>query len=399
MSDCLIVGGGVIGLSLAYELAGHGLRVRLIDCGQPGREASWAGAGILPPAAASSRRPARAAHVVEQSPAPSMVERVGRVDGHRQRVSPLRARFIWHATNPKPGNSITSRPRPKHATSPSIAVSDDELARLEPGLRPSGGAAVAYSVPDECQIRNPRHLKALVAACLSRGVEITPGVAAEEFVVRHDRVRAVQTNVGQLSADRVCLTTGCWTGALVRRLGIAAGIKPVRGQMVLLSLARPNVSRIINEGSRYLVPRGDGRLLVGSTEEDAGFDRGTTAGGIAGLLEFAFSLVPDLRQAPIERTWAGLRPATRDGLPYLGQVNALENVFVAAGHFRGGLQLSTGTAEVMSQLIRGQQPQIDLDLFRLNRVHVGDDHDAANGDSGDTPPAEFRRPRRQATPR
>jgi len=141
----------------------------------------------------------------------------------------------------------------------------------------------------------------------------------------------------------------------------------------LLSTVRPILTRIINEGSRYLVPRADGRLLVGSTEEDVGFDRGTTAAGVAGLLDFALSLVGELDSAAIEQTWAGLRPATSDGLPYLGAVPGLENAYVAAGHFRSGLQLSTGTAVVMSQLIRGQQPQIDLSMFRADRDSLSDE--------------------------
>jgi glycine oxidase len=123
----------------------------------------------------------------------------------------------------------------------------------------------------------------------------------------------------------------------------------------------------VNEGRRYLVPRDDGRLLVGSTEEDVGFDRGTTADAIAGLLEFAMSLVPNLARATLERFWAGLRPATEDGLPYLGSVPDVENAFVAAGHFRSGLQLSTSTARVMGQLVRGLAPEIDLEPFRLDR--------------------------------
>lgn len=115
------------------------------------------------------------------------------------------------------------------------------------------------------------------------------------------------------------------------------------------------------------MPRADCRLLVGSTEDDVGFDRGTTAAGVAGLLDFALSLVGDLSSATIERTWAGLRPSTSDGLPYLGPLPGLENVYVAAGHFRSGLQLSTGTAVVMSQWIRGEQPQVDLSMFRADR--------------------------------
>ena len=247
------------------------------------------------------------------------------------------------------------------------ALTSSSVLEYEPHLRPSGELRAAYLVPEECQIRNPRHLKALAMACALGGVEITPGAAAHDFEIRGDRIRRVHSSVGPLAAAQICLTTGSWTAELARRLGVAPAIKPIRGQMVLLSGPRPVLGRIINEGSRYLVPRGDGRVLVGSTEEDAGFDRGTTAGAVAGLIEFATSLVPDLAQATIERTWAGLRPSTLDGLPYLGRVPHLENAFLAAGHFRSGLQLSTGTAVVMSQLMRGAANGVDLAPLRLDR--------------------------------
>ena len=247
-------------------------------------------------------------------------------------------------------------------------LAPDALSDVEPSLRPSGTVRAAYLVPEECQIRNPRHLKALYAACVGRGVEITSGVPAEDFDVRGGRIRAVQTCLGPLAADMVCITTGSWTAALAARLGVRPAIKPIRGQIVLLRSARPMLSRIINEGNRYLVPRGDGQLLAGSTEEDVGFDRSTTVGAISGLLEFALGLVPKLAESTIERTWAGLRPSTADGLPYLGRVPGIENGFVAAGHFRGGLQLSTGTAIVMSQLMRGLTPDVELTSFALKRA-------------------------------
>jgi glycine oxidase len=146
-----------------------------------------------------------------------------------------------------------------------------------------------------------------------------------------------------------------------------AAIRPIRGQIVLLQTDRATPRHIINDGPRYLVPRGDGRVLVGSTEEDVGFDKRTTADGVAGLLEFARTLLPALGTAQFEHSWAGLRPATADGRPYLGRIPGLENAFVAAGHFRSGLTLSPGTAVVMSQLIRDQTPSIDLAPFRLDR--------------------------------
>jgi glycine oxidase len=123
----------------------------------------------------------------------------------------------------------------------------------------------------------------------------------------------------------------------------------------------------LNEGNRYLVAREDGYVLAGSTEEEVGFDKRTTPAGLADLRSFAEALVPALAEAKLEKSWAGLRPATFDGLPYLGQIPALSNAFVAAGHFRSGLYLSGGTAVLMSQLMRGEEPDIDLEPFRVGR--------------------------------
>ena len=366
MSDLLVIGGGVVGLSIAYEAAGRGRRVRVIDSGQPGREASWAGAGILPPAGEGNLEPLeqlfalsnrRHAQWAEELRAATGIDNGYRACGaiylarEAREIEQLKQLGAWAAVR-----NIAAE-----------VLNGAALQKVEPALRPTGTLAAAYLVPQECQLRNPRHVKALIVGCAQRGIEISPGVAAEDFDVRGGRIRAVRTTTGGVWAKDVCITTGSWTGPIARKLGVQLAIKPIRGQIALLSLARPLLSRIVNEGSRYLVPRPDGRVLVGSTEEDAGFDRTTTAGAIGELLRFACSLVPDLAAAQIERTWAGFRPATDDGLPYLGRVPELENAWVAAGHFRSGLQLSTGTAAVMNQLLAGEEPEVDLTGFRLDR--------------------------------
>ena len=222
-------------------------------------------------------------------------------------------------------------------------------------------------MPDEWQLRNPCHLNALLAACGQLGVNISDHVEATDFVIRAGRMQGAVTSAGTISAGHYCLTTGAWTFTLLDRLNIRTGILPIRGQMVLFQAPHKLFSHVLNEGPRYMVPRDDGKVLVGSTEEEAGFDKATTAGEIRELTELAQRIVPGLCQAGVVKTWAGLRPATYDGFPYLGQVPDLPNAFVAAGHFRSGLHLSTGTAHVMSQLIRGETPEIDLSPFRVGR--------------------------------
>lgn len=370
MTDALIVGGGVIGLSLAYELAGEGWKVRLLERGAPGREASWAGAGILPPSGAGSETDPyeqllKLSNELHRVWSARLREETGVDNGYR------RCGGIYVARD---GAAKTELDRAADAwRRQGVTVetlSQAELAARERAL--AGGAAssdlrAAYYLPDETQLRNPRHLKALVVGCALRGVEIQAGVAVEDFHIRRGRIERVLTGVGAFEAEQICLTSGPWTRSLLSRLGIQAALKPIRGQIALLNPSRPVLRSIVNEGPRYLVPRPDGRILVGSTEEDAGFEKCTTAGAIGDLLEFAFSLAPGLKAAQLEQCWAGLRPNTLDGRPYLGKIPGIDNGYVAAGHFRSGLQLSAGTAAVMSRLLRGLDPQLDLTLFRVDR--------------------------------
>jgi glycine oxidase len=186
-------------------------------------------------------------------------------------------------------------------------------------------------------------------------------------VLRGSRVEAVETDQGRLTAGLYLLATGAWTDPLLAQVGWRPGIWPVRGQIALLNTGTPDTRPILLHGKRYIVPRTDGRMLVGATEEDAGFDARPTAGGIGGLLAFAAALLPSLAEAPLERCWAGLRPGSPDGMPFLGEVPGCANLYVAAGHFRAGIQLSPATGLVMTELLLGRPTTIPLDAFRLDR--------------------------------
>lgn len=370
MIDCLIIGAGVVGLSLAYELARQGLRPRLIDQGRPGKEASWAGAGILPPANRNTavhplEQLAGLSHDLHGEWATSLRGETGLDTGYRQCGGIYLACSVGEAASLH-GLAAT-------LCEQQIAIErldEPQLRQLEPAVAPlieSGRCKAAYLLPGESQLRNPDHLAALAAACRLRGVEIDAHVQATAIRQAGGRVVAVETNAGEISADRYCITSGAWTRLLLEQLDLPNGIMPIRGQMVLFRCQRRPFSRVINVGPRYLVPREDGRVLAGSSEEEVGFDKSTTDEEIAVLMGFAAGIVGELSAANVERTWAGLRPGSFDGFPYLGAVPGLQNAFVAAGHFRSGLFLSPGTAVVLAQLIRGEQPEIDLSPFRVGR--------------------------------
>jgi glycine oxidase len=370
MDDCLILGAGVIGLSLAYELAGQGATVRVIERGEAGREASWAGAGILPPGniaepKSADERLVRLCHDLHPHWAAQLREETGIDNGYR------RTGGVYLARSAADASQLRCQMHEWRARGIAVEeISVTRLADIEPALAvregPQRFASVLFA-PDEAQIRNPRHVRALRAACVARGVCLAEGESAEDFELSGRRVVAVRTATGRVPAGSVCVTTGSWTRLLLARLKIAVALKPVRGQIALLNTGTPLLRRVVNEGRGYLVPREDGRVLVGSTEEDVGFETRTTAEAIGALLRFASEIAPALAAATLETCWAGLRPTTPDERPYLGPVPGVDNLFVAAGHFRSGLQLSPGTAVVMRQAMLGQPSDIDLSAFRLDR--------------------------------
>jgi glycine oxidase len=359
-SDVLVIGGGVIGLTAAYFLARAGLQVEVVDQGDFGREASWAGAGILPPG-----NPGGAGTPIDQLRAQSAAmfpslsvelrEQTGIDNGY------LRSGGL--ELFDEGGESIAEAWRVEGVAYE--VVGDRQLSRLEPAL--ARGFGPAYFLPDMAQLRNPRHVKALVAGCAKRGVRLRPGCPVLGFESGAGRVNAVRTAAGRLVADRFIIATGSWTDALLAQFGWRPGIQPVRGQIALLNTGASVFHKILIQGRRYLVPRSDGRVLVGSTEENVGFDKRTTAEAIGDLLRFALALVPGLSSAPVERCWAGLRPGTPDGLPIIGRAPDLDNLFVAAGHFRAGIQLSPATALLLEELLLGRKLSVPLEPFRLDR--------------------------------
>jgi glycine oxidase len=361
--DVLVIGGGVIGLTTAYFLARDGASVTVLDRSAPGSEASWAGAGIIPPG-----NPERAATPYDRLRAVSsrafadlsaeLRERTGIDNGYRVCG----------------GIEVFEHPAPRvmrlWQTEGIEFVSFDgaRLRRMEPALRLT--APEIYHLPGMAQVRNPRHLKALVTACEQAGVRIEANVPVVRFRTAGNRVAAAVTETGaEQPTDRLLIASGAWSERLLSQLGLRTGISPVRGQMALFHPPAPLLTRVVCVEKRYLVPRDDGRILVGSTEEpEAGFEKRTTDPGIAQLTEFAIRLVPALADVPVEKTWAGLRPGSPDGMPFLGPIPGWQNAFVAAGHFRAGIQLSPATGRIMADLILGRLPDTLVDAFRADRV-------------------------------
>lgn len=364
-ADVVIVGGGVIGLSIAYRLTSEGVRVVVLDRREMGREASWAGAGLLPANAERIRenptvelRSWSAVLFAEWSA--RLREETGIDNGYRRTGGVDVALTEAEAADL---HSASGRWKAEGIVFEHLARADH--LRVEPGLGPH--ILSAYFLPDRAQVRNPWHLRALAIAARKRGAELRTHQPALGFETREGRAVAVRVPDGTISCGAVVIAAGAWSERVLTGLGVRTPTPPVKGQIVLLRGDRPLLRRIVEHGKNYLVPREDGRILVGATEENAGFDTRPTAVGARDLLGEALRLCPGLAEAEVEQTWAGLRPGSFDTRPYLGPVPGYGNVYAATGHKRAGLQLSPATAELLADLVMDRRPRIDLRSYRLDR--------------------------------
>ncbi|MEI6240046.1 MAG: FAD-dependent oxidoreductase [Planctomycetia bacterium] len=370
MTDCVIIGGGVIGLSIARELAGRGMSVHVLARERGRTTASWAAAGIFPPApppvdgvTSAGDRLTSWSDALHRRWAEELREETG-ID------TELRACGGLHLAASDAGlerlAAAADAWRARGAGCDWLTTA--EITDHEPALAPAvstGGVRGGVLLPDETSLRPPRHLEALAASCRHRGVTIS-GADVRSVEVHAGVVTGVVTTSGVVRGAATCFATGAWSGDIAASVGLAIETRPIRGQIALLRLPRQVLGRVVNFGIDYLVPRDDGRLLVGSTIEDAGFAATTTPEAVDRLLGVASRLLGD-RDATVEQAWAGLRPGSIDGLPTIGRIPGLDNAFIAAGHFRAGLHQSTGTAVVMADLVTGAPPSIDPAPFSPGR--------------------------------
>ena len=362
-ADCLVVGGGISGLLTARELAAAGLAVCVVERGEVGREASWAGGGILSPLY-PWRYPA----------AVTALARWGQAR-YRALAEELTARSGTDPEYEPSGMVVTD---PAEATSALVwagatgarleLVEADRIAAIAPGVAAPGHRALW--MPEVAQVRNPRLVRALHGAVRQMGVTVRPGEAVTGLETTAGRVTGVATARGRLTAPRVVVSAGAWAARLLGPHRTVP-IKPVRGQMVVFHTPPGTVRRIVLAGGRYVIPRRDGRVVVGSTLEDAGFDRGTTAAARADLEAAARAIVPALADFPVEHHWAGLRPGSPDGVPYIGPVPDTAGLYVNAGHYRNGVVLGPASARLVADLVLGRDPVVDPAPYRVDRPARG----------------------------
>jgi glycine oxidase len=357
----VVVGGGVIGLAVARTLAGRAVEVTLIDERRAGA-ASWAAAGMLSPLAET----ARAGPLYDLADAS--------LDLYPEFVAAIEA---------ESGTAVEFRAAGKLH----VAVRDTDLADLErlgaaPGARRFG---VERLTGDDARRREPALAAGICAAVLvrrdyrvdNRRLHTALRAAAERCGVRMiaGRVTACASSAGRVhavdladdtrvAADAVVLAGGAWSDIA----GVtAAPIRPVRGQMLAVRGEATPFERVIASPRCYLIPRADGRVLVGATVEDVGFVQGTTPTAVAELRAAAIEIAPGLAALPVVEQWFGFRPGTPDGLPVLGEDDEVSGVFHATGHYRNGILLAPITAQLVTAALFGDAPSVSLEPFSIRR--------------------------------
>jgi len=361
----IVVGGGIIGCSIAYELAKAGCRVTVLERSTPGAEASGAAAGLL---AALGGSPGRD-HFRELALAswrlyPAVVSELRELTGVD--VEHMTGGTLYPLFDPGEIEAARLRTTWSTATEFGIEVLEGTAAlEREPALAKDIPAVLF--VKGDHWVNNERLVTAYASAGARRGVSIRTGAEVTAIVATDGRARGVVADGERLDADTVVLAAGAWSGRLAPAGLPALPVAPVRGQMLAVSNVPPLLSHAVHGHEIYLVPRPSGELLVGATVEHAGFVRAVTPDGIGSLIEAAIRLVPGVGRRAITRTWSGLRPWAPDNAPILGPWPGAEGLVVATAHYRNGILLAPVTAALISQCVLTGKTPAALDPFLPQR--------------------------------
>lgn len=363
ITDITIIGGGISGLLTAREFALAGANVAIMEKNRLGQESSWAGGGILLPLYPWLQHDA-----------------ISTLTLFSHKTYPRLAQELLSATGIDPewqqsGLLITKNPELKPALE--WCYKHHVAAEQPPAENLKEFHTEAHNplwLPEIAHIRNPRLLKALQEDLKLRGVVFHEHSELQDAVIHRNRIEAIKTSSGSYSIKHLIITTGAWSGELWQRLfaadaRYAINIQPVKGQMLLFDGAPGLLKTMILDNSHYLIPRRDGKILAGSTVEHLGFDKTPDAQTRQDLSDFATTLFPPLKNLPIIKHWAGLRPGTEHGIPYIDNHPEIENLSINAGHFRNGLVMGPASARLLAALVTGQQPPFSPESYKISALH------------------------------
>lgn len=370
--DAAIIGGGVIGCSIAWRLALAGMRVAVIERGEIGREASYAAGGMLAPLAEADEADdffhlAVASRAMYADFARELKEASGIDIEYRTEGT------LYLSLNEEDDEELDRRWQWQRAAGLNVKRLNAECVRkLEPLINERLRWALKF--PEDHQVNNRLLIAALYAAAQKAGVEFRTQTTVERLLIENQagskRIKGLVTTGGEVRSKTVVIAAGSWSSLLKAEGGAAAhpfAVEPVRGQMVAVEMPPRAVNHVIYSRRSYVIPRLGGFLIAGSTSEKAGYDKCVTAGGVASIVENAMEILPCFGSLAMTETWAGLRPSSPDSLPILGADPQVSGLIYATGHYRNGILLTPVTARAISELVLKGESSVNLSPFSVER--------------------------------
>ncbi|RLQ92784.1 glycine oxidase ThiO [Planomicrobium sp. Y74] len=363
--DAIVIGGGVNGGAIAFNLAKRGMKVLLLEKDRLASKASGAAAGMLAAQAeldgeGALFQLARISRGMFSNLADELKMNSG-IDIELVNKGVLRL-------------SLTDWEQQEHRRIIEVHKQNGELAELLTGEEAREREAAlscevtgAMYLEKDGQVAAPQLTLGFLKSASALGSEIKEYVEVHSFYFSNGKITGVSTNEGDFMSANVVVTGGAWSEKLLRKTGLQLETYPVKGECFSVLAESPLLTNTIFTHSCYLVPKKGGRIIVGATVIPNTFNQQVTVEGISLLMENAKKLVPSIVQAEWEGAWTGIRPQTADGLPYLGEHPEYKGLFIATGHYRNGILLSPITGEVMADLVEGKTPSIDISPFRVDR--------------------------------
>lgn len=365
MNKVIIIGAGIIGMLTARLLVKTGVAVTIIEQGYVGKESSWAGGGILSPL-----YPWRYCDAVTQLARwgqrhyPAILKDIHLNSG----IDPqyIQSGLLYLDIEAELVQATEWQKKHGYAFE---TLSSEYLNAVEPGLDCTVDQK-GWLTKTIAQVRNPRLVRALREDLLRLGVTIEQQTQAQSFITEDGQVKGVVTDKGLFYADQVVVAGGAWSARLLEKWVKIPKIAPVKGQMIVFKAKPGVVSRIVLSKGRYVIPRKDGRVVVGSTLEFSEFDKTTTDEVLQELQQQAYRIIPELRSYPVEKQWAGLRPGSIDGVPYIGEHPELKHLYLNAGHFRNGVVIGLASCQLLVNQLLGQPSILDPTPYLLTEQRL-----------------------------
>ena len=358
-ADVVIIGGGIIGCAIAYELSKQQVSVIVIEkASHVGVEASWAGAGILT-SHASTHEPYPALCRASLTMYPNLASELkDETDIDIEFIRSGTLSVYFDETEALGLVGLAERRVNRGFTAE--VLTPEQTWQLEPAVSKSIAGAVLF--PEDGHVRNPKMVTALAKGASKNGTRFVLGNAVTGFVRENKRVVSVIVNSETIHADNFVISAGCWSGQLTSMLDCPISISPAKGQIVLLETMPPIFRRTIDGLGIYIVPRVDGKILLGATVEHVGYDKTPTLDGVKQMIDAAVVIAPELAESKFVETWTGLRPYYKNG-PCIGYLPSYENVVLASGHYKNGILLAPITGKLIAELLISGEPSLSLEPF------------------------------------